>query len=64
MAKPGVGIVFAEHPTDLGPDNRKAPILVAGRLGRDGRCSPRSTIRGDGGFIPANRRLILIGSSN
>jgi uncharacterized membrane protein len=33
MAKPGVGIVFAEHPTDLGPDNRKAPILVAGRFG-------------------------------
>lgn len=33
MAKPGVGIVFAEHPTDLGPDNRKAPILVVGRFG-------------------------------
>jgi uncharacterized membrane protein len=32
-AKPGVGIVYAEHPTDVGPDNRKAPILVAGRFG-------------------------------
>jgi uncharacterized membrane protein len=31
--KPGVGIVYAEHPTDLGPDNRRAPILVAGRFG-------------------------------
>ncbi|MDP9172391.1 MAG: glutamine amidotransferase [Planctomycetota bacterium] len=33
LVKPGVGIVFAEHPTDLGPDNRKAPLLVAGRFG-------------------------------
>ncbi|MGD1278610.1 MAG: glutamine amidotransferase [Tepidisphaeraceae bacterium] len=33
MVKPGVGIVYAEHPTDLGPDNRKAPILVLGRFG-------------------------------
>ncbi|MDB5327825.1 MAG: hypothetical protein JWM57_3394 [Phycisphaerales bacterium] len=33
MAKPGVGEVFAEHPTDLGPDGRLAPILVAGRYG-------------------------------
>jgi uncharacterized membrane protein len=31
--KPGVGIVFAEHPTDLGPDNRKAPLMVVGRFG-------------------------------
>jgi uncharacterized membrane protein len=31
--KPGVGIVYAEHPIDLGPDNRKAPLLVAGRFG-------------------------------
>jgi uncharacterized membrane protein len=31
--KPGVGIVYADHPTDLGPDNHKAPILVAGRFG-------------------------------
>jgi uncharacterized membrane protein len=33
IAKPGVGIVYAEHPTDLGPDNRKAPILVVGQFG-------------------------------
>jgi uncharacterized membrane protein len=33
MVKPGAGIVFAEHPNDLGPDNRKAPLLVAGRFG-------------------------------
>jgi uncharacterized membrane protein len=33
MVKPGVGIVFAEHPSDVGPDNRKAPILVVGRFG-------------------------------
>ncbi len=32
-AKPGVGEVYAEHPTDLGPDGRKAPILVLGRFG-------------------------------
>jgi len=32
-AKPGVGEVLAEHPTDVGPDGRKAPILVAGRYG-------------------------------
>ncbi|MGC4032740.1 MAG: hypothetical protein QM754_13615 [Tepidisphaeraceae bacterium] len=37
-AKPGVGEVFAEHPTDMGPDGRKAPILVAGRYGA-GRTS-------------------------
>jgi uncharacterized membrane protein len=33
MAKPGVGIVLAEHPSDIGPDDRKAPILVVGRFG-------------------------------
>jgi uncharacterized membrane protein len=33
IAKPGVGITYAEHPNDVGPDNRKAPILVAGRFG-------------------------------
>ena len=32
-AKPGVGDVLAEHPTDLGPDGRKAPLLVTGRFG-------------------------------
>jgi uncharacterized membrane protein len=32
-AKPGVGEVFAQHPSDVGPDNRKAPILVLGRFG-------------------------------
>ncbi|MCC6422549.1 MAG: hypothetical protein IT447_03655 [Phycisphaerales bacterium] len=31
--KPGVGEVYAEHPTDIGPDGRKAPILVLGRFG-------------------------------
>ena len=33
IAKPGVGITLAEHPTDLGPDNHKAPILVVGTYG-------------------------------
>jgi uncharacterized membrane protein len=32
-AKPSVGEVLAEHPTDMGPDGHKAPILVAGRYG-------------------------------
>jgi hypothetical protein len=32
-AKPGVGEVYAEHPTDVAPDGRKAPILVLGRFG-------------------------------
>jgi len=32
-AKPSVGEVLAEHPTDIGPDGRKAPLLVAGRFG-------------------------------
>ncbi|HEX4125362.1 MAG TPA: hypothetical protein VHY37_11595, partial [Tepidisphaeraceae bacterium] len=32
-AKPGVGIVYAEHPYDLGPDGRKAPLLVLGQYG-------------------------------
>ncbi len=31
--KPGAGEALAEHPTDLGPDGKKAPILVAGRYG-------------------------------
>lgn len=31
--KPGVGEVYAEHPTDTGPDGRKVPILVLGRFG-------------------------------
>ena len=31
--KAGVGEVYAEHPTDVGPDGRKAPILVLGRFG-------------------------------
>jgi len=33
MVKPGVGITLAEHPTDLGLDGRKAPILVVGNYG-------------------------------
>ena len=31
--KPGVGEVYAEHPSDPGPDGRKAPLLVLGRFG-------------------------------
>lgn len=33
IPKPGVGEVYAEHPTETGPDGRKAPILVMGRFG-------------------------------
>jgi hypothetical protein len=33
IAKPGVGEVYAEHPTETGPDGRKAPVLVLGRFG-------------------------------
>ncbi len=33
MAKPGVGEVYATHPTDTGPDGHKAPLLVLGRYG-------------------------------
>jgi uncharacterized membrane protein len=33
MIKPGVGITLAQHPTDLGPDGRQAPILVIGTYG-------------------------------
>jgi uncharacterized membrane protein len=32
-AKPGVGEVYAEHPTDMGPNDRPAPLLVLGRFG-------------------------------
>ena len=32
-AKPGVGEVYATHPSDVGPDGRKAPVLVLGRFG-------------------------------
>ena len=32
-AKPGVGEVIAQHPTDTGPDGRPAPLLVLGRYG-------------------------------
>jgi hypothetical protein len=32
IAKPGVGTTLAEHPTDLAPDNHKAPLLVVGRF--------------------------------
>jgi uncharacterized membrane protein len=31
--KPGIGQVLAEHPNDLGPDGKLAPILVVGRFG-------------------------------
>ncbi len=31
--KQGVGEVLAEHPNDMGPDGRKAPVLVTGRFG-------------------------------
>ncbi|MCS7034684.1 MAG: hypothetical protein NZ561_11940 [Phycisphaerae bacterium] len=31
--KPGVGEVYAEHPSDTGPDGRRAPLLVLGRFG-------------------------------
>lgn len=31
--KPGVGEVQAEHPSDIGADGRKTPILVLGRFG-------------------------------
>jgi len=33
VTKPGTGEVYATHPTDNGPDGRKAPILVLGRFG-------------------------------
>lgn len=33
IAKPGVGEVYAEHPSETGPDGRKSPILVLGRFG-------------------------------
>lgn len=32
-AKPGVGTVLAQHPTDTGPDGRPAPVVVLGRFG-------------------------------
>lgn len=32
-AKPGVGLVYAEHPIATDPTGRKAPILVLGRFG-------------------------------
>jgi uncharacterized membrane protein len=31
--KPGVGIVYAEHPVDTGPDGRKAPLMVLSHFG-------------------------------
>jgi uncharacterized membrane protein len=31
--KPGTGEVYATHPSDVGPDGRKAPLLVLGRFG-------------------------------
>lgn len=31
--KPGVGEVYAQHPTATSPDGRKAPLLVLGRYG-------------------------------
>jgi uncharacterized membrane protein len=31
--KAGVGEVYAEHPSDIGSDGRKAPLLVLGRFG-------------------------------
>jgi uncharacterized membrane protein len=31
--KPGVGEVMAEHPSEVGPDGRRAPITVVGRFG-------------------------------
>ncbi|MGH7213832.1 MAG: hypothetical protein ACREIT_03610 [Tepidisphaeraceae bacterium] len=31
--KAGVGEAYAEHPTDVGPDGRKTPVLVLGRFG-------------------------------
>ena len=33
VAKPGASEVYAEHPTDEGPDNHRAPLLVMGRFG-------------------------------
>jgi uncharacterized membrane protein len=33
QAKPGVGEVYAQHPSATAPDGRKAPLLVLGRYG-------------------------------
>ena len=33
LPKPGVGEVFAQHPSASGPDGRPAPLVVAGRYG-------------------------------
>ncbi len=33
QAKPGVGEVYAQHPSVTAPDGRKAPLLVLGRFG-------------------------------
>jgi hypothetical protein len=32
-AKPGLGVVLAEHPSESAPDGRRAPLLVSGRFG-------------------------------
>jgi hypothetical protein len=32
-AKPGVGEVLSEHPSDVGDDGHKVPLLVSGRFG-------------------------------
>lgn len=33
IAKPAIGIVLAEHPSDIGPDGHKAPLLVVSQFG-------------------------------
>lgn len=33
IAKPAIGIVLAEHPSDIGPDGHKSPLLVTSQFG-------------------------------
>ena len=63
-AKPSVGEVLAEHPSDIGPDGRKAPILVAGRFGGRTLFSAIRRERGAGASTPARARSTPTGSSS
>ena len=64
QVKPGVGEVYAQHPSATAPDGRKAPLLVLRRYGAGVPSFPPSTIPGGGASTPAKTSSTPTGSSS
>ena len=62
--KPGAGEVYAQHPTEMDPDNHPAPILVLGRFGAGRTLFSAIDDSWRCASTPANRSSTPIGCSS